>query len=502
LKIFLKNHKNTFFTCILLFVFLISLQGCSRKPGSVFLSIPEKYKKNWDLIIKTYPLPDSLQFVDTNYENLSIPEIKIIPCKNRGNLSSDYIVLLEKTYFVPITDFWDTVTDIDISDISNYKLLPVKDLQLPKKGLSVNRLYPEDTGYPLFEEKLLTLFFPEDFTDTNNTTEVLTNWFAEIKTAFDQSDYPLPDITWIAGVGDIMVQRGIETILINRDRGLEYIFGNTLNILRNQNLMLGNLEGSITYTSTKTPKSYNFKFNPKVLSFLKKAGFDYFSITNNHIYDYGETGFKDTLEYLEKAGIPTSGAGLTRKEASEYTEFVIDNNVFRILSLGAYPQEKNGWDGRTMAQVTDTRPGILFEGDLVMEAVKNMTSSSSFDILMIHGGEEWNSNPNDNQIDLYRSYIESGVDLIFGSHPHVLQGLEVWNDKLISYSLGNFIFPGMGSVRFAEESMILSVGIVDNTIKYLKPIPVKIDNQKLSIDSSGNISERFKNLCIDLIGSN
>ena len=63
----------------------------------------------------------------------------------------------------------------------------------------------------------------------------------------------------------MMVQRGVETILMNRESGTEYIFGDTLNILQNQDLMLGNLEGSITYTTGKTVKSYNFKFNPNVL---------------------------------------------------------------------------------------------------------------------------------------------------------------------------------------------------------------------------------------------
>ncbi len=170
--------------------------------------------------------------------------------------------------------------------------------------------------------------------------------------------------------------------------------------------------------------------------------------------------------------------------------------------MGAYPQERNGWNGRTMAQVTDTRPGILFDGELAMEAVKNMSSPSSFDVLMIHGGVEWTSIPEENQQSLYQSYLDAGADIILGSHPHVLQGMEEWQGKLIAHSLGNFIFPGMGSMKFAEESMILSVGIYDNKIKYIKPIPVDIDNQRLSIDNSGIILKRFENLSKKLVRRN
>lgn len=500
MKIFLINHKYFIFTFILSIYFIIFFPGCSKSPNSVLLTIPKMYKDEWNLIINSHPLPEGFQFVYMNSENLLIPEINI--GTNKTTVDSENIFLLEKIYLVPITDFWDTLTDISNSDISNYQLLQINDIQLPKKGLSIDGFYPEDIGYPLFEEKLLSLSFPENFIDSNNTIDILSNWFDEIKTSYDKSSYSPPVVTWIAGVGDMMVQRGVETILMNRERGIEYIFGDTLNILRDQDLMLGNLEGSITYTNIKTPKSYNFKFNPKVLPFLKKAGFDYFSLTNNHIYDYGETGFKDTLKYLKEAEIPTSGAGLTKNEAVKYYIFDLNNIVVRVLSIGAYPQENNGWDGKTMAQVSEDRPGILFNGPLAMEAIKNMASSSSYDVLMIHGGVEWTSIPEMSQKELYRSFIDAGADIILGSHPHVLQGLEVWKDKLIAYSLGNFIFPGMESMRYAEESMILSVGIVDNKIKYLKQIPVKIDNQKISIDRSGNILERFRNLSIDLIRSN
>ena len=499
MKIFLTKHSYQIIRTILTLLVLFPIFSCSAKTNLILLNIDDTKKEFWNEIIISYPLPDNFQFILENTDNRVIPELKLILSKNALNLDSK--ILLEKQYLVPGTDFFNSITDISINDISNYQLISMEEIELPLKGLSIDGLYPGDPGYPVFINTLLSLSFPEDYTDNNNSNTELLKWFEELKLNYDQSNKPLQKIIWIAGVGDIMVQRGVETILMNRSNGAEYIFGNTLEVLQNQDIMLGNLEGSITYSNTKTPKSYNFKFNPDVLPILKESGFDYFSLTNNHIYDYGERGFTDTLKYLKEAELPTSGAGLSKLEATEYTEMFIDGNSIRILSMGAYPQERNGWNGRTMAQVSDTRPGILFDGELALEAVKNMASPSGFDILMIHGGVEWTSIPEESQRLLYKSYLDAGVDIILGSHPHVLQGMEEWQGKLIAYSLGNFIFPGMGSMKFAEESMILSVGIYNNQIKFIKTIPVNIDNQRISIDNSGIILERFENLSKEIVRS-
>lgn len=497
MKIFL--NKNKAFLLILI-TLLFSFFGCSHKPQLVLIKIPENSRTIWETIITNFPVPENFILDYESPEITNMPKIILSESNSDSLIHSKNVILLEKTFLVPVTNFWNPLNNTSITDLTKYKLIPMEKIKLPLKGLSIEGLYPEDEGYSAYKLKLLSLSFPDDYSDETSLNE-LNSWFQKIKNIYDQTMIQPPKISWIAGVGDMMVQRGVESILMNRESGTEYIFGDTLNILKNQDFMLGNLEGSITYSTNKTSKSYNFRFNPNVLPYLKQAGFDYLSITNNHIYDYGEKGFKDTLKYLKKSEIPTSGAGLTKKEALEYYETTLNNNTVRVLSLGAYPQEKNGWNGRTMAQVSDTRPGILFDGESALNAVREMSGESSIDILMIHGGVEWSSVPKEKQIELYRSYIDAGADIIFGSHPHVLQGMEEWQGKLISYSLGNFIFPGMSSMKFAEESMILSLGIIDNKIKYIKQIPVNINNRRISIDTSGKILERFQKLTTDLVRS-
>lgn len=109
---------------------------------------------------------------------------------------------------------------------------------------------------------------------------------------------------------------------------------------------------------------------------------------------------------------------------------------------------------------------------------------------MVHGGEEWSEGPSESLRAFYRSLIDMGVDMVIGSHPHVLHGFESHNGGLIAYSLGNFIFPGMDETKYGEESLILGVGVVDQTVRYVELFPVRINNRTVAMDTGGEILER------------
>ncbi|MDA3941662.1 MAG: CapA family protein [Spirochaetia bacterium] len=276
MKISLKNHKFKKSAYIFFAIIYLCFSGCSNTPIPVSLNISRDSKVNWDIIIESFPLPEGYIFVPGSSENLTIPKVVITIGTAEYFTESEKTLLLERVYLVPVTNFWNPATDIKLNDISEYKRVPIEDIKLPEKGLSIEGLYPGDHNYPLYKNKVLSITFPEELNDKNDDSIDLETWLNSIKNAFDITDTNPPKISWVGGVGD---------------------------------MMLANLEGSITYSNTKTPKSFNFKFDPKVLPVLKEVGFDYFSITNNHIFDYGETGFKDTFKYLKEADIPTSGDG-------------------------------------------------------------------------------------------------------------------------------------------------------------------------------------------------
>jgi poly-gamma-glutamate synthesis protein (capsule biosynthesis protein) len=133
-----------------------------------------------------------------------------------------------------------------------------------------------------------------------------------------------------------------------------------------------------------------------------------------------------------------------------------------------------GFDGRRTARATAARPGILWLDDESLAAAARQFGPDTFDVAMVHGGEEWTSAPTPGQQRLYRRLIEAGADLVIGSHPHVLQGMEAMGGGLIAWSLGNFLFPGMDGTKGGEDSAILRLGVYRGAIRYVQSYPVRL----------------------------
>ena len=94
----------------------------------------------------------------------------------------------------------------------------------------------------------------------------------------------------------------------------------------------------------------------------------------------------------------------------------------------------------------------------------------------IHGGSEYVTKPTKSQRTLYEKVCDAGADVVFGSHPHVLQPIEWYGNSLIVWSLGNFVFPGMDEMPGATDTMIVRLGFVDGRLLYYEKFPAYIDN--------------------------
>lgn len=430
------------------------------------------------------------------------PQIKGFPAEG-GTENDTRTLLLEREYRAPRVALWDARYSVSLAEALQMETVPLDAISPPDKALAVEGRYPGEHNYPL--EWRSTLRFAPGGAAGHESGEALLperkqqllHWFSK---AADRHEQPRrAELIRIGGVGDMMVGRGLQSMLIERGAaGRTAVFGNTLPLLARQDLLLGNLEGAVTTRGTPTPKSYTFRFRPEVLPELRAVGFDYLSLTNNHCWDYGLQGFTDTLAHLERHGISTSGAGLTPTEVRSPSRFDINGRRVHVLSVGAYPQEKNGFNGRVQATVTAERPGILFSGQGALEAIRSFAGKESIDVVMVHGGVEWRSTPTEEQRSFYRSLEKAGADLILGSHPHLLQGMEGQGDGLIAYSLGNFLFPGMYVVPKAEESMLLSVLFYRDRPLYVESYPVRIDHRRISLDTDGTILKRYMQLTREL----
>jgi poly-gamma-glutamate capsule biosynthesis protein CapA/YwtB (metallophosphatase superfamily) len=277
------------------------------------------------------------------------------------------------------------------------------------------------------------------------------------------------DFFSIAAVGDVMY--GNHTISYIKKFGIGYPFVPTQAILRKADVAFANLEAPFTLTGTKFDKRFTFKVPPKYAGGLIKAGFDVVTLANNHMLDYGLEGLSNTIKTLDSIGVAFCGAGLNLKQAREPA--LIERNGFRIAVLGysmTFPQEF--W-------ATDSHGGTCYPHyDYMKKSIQQCDSLADFTIVTFHWGSELKNYPKKYQKDYAYLAIDNGADLVLGHHPHVLQGLEIYKNRLIAYSLGNFSFASYSAK--ATESIILKTHLSEAGLFYAKVIPISVNNSEVA----------------------
>ncbi|MFB0510195.1 MAG: CapA family protein, partial [bacterium] len=265
-------------------------------------------------------------------------------------------------------------------------------------------------------------------------------------------------------VGDIMLARRYELPGGVIDTlGVEGIFDPTLPYLGNAaDITVANLESPLTTTGPRHPtKPIVFRGRPENVAGLVHAGIDVVSLANNHIIDYGLEGMRQTQSVLAENGILYSGAG-----ANSYEAFL---PIFRLKSgvnigflafcnrTGQYdnyqPYLNAGFNKSGFAYLT------LFD---LSQQIQNIEASADLIVVEMHSGNEYSPippnlsenvelnedefysplslSPDSGDIEIRHHAIDEGADLVINHHPHMIQGFEVYNGKLIAHSLGDFTF--------------------------------------------------------------
>lgn len=290
----------------------------------------------------------------------------------------------------------------------------------------------------------------------------------------------------ISFVGDISLADNFDIMPYydSRDEGVFGILSTeVVDKFRNADIMVANNEFAVTNSNNRINKLYNFKAKPERLDIYREMGVDLVSLANNHAYDYGEEGLLDTIKYLDEYDIPNIGAGSNINEAKGAYYFIAGGYKFSFIS--ATRAEKNV----VTPSAEDGKPGVFwcYNPDLLIETIKKEKEVSDFVIVLVHWGREDSHVLEDVQKNTGKLYIDAGADFIIGSHAHVLQGFEFYNNKLIAYNLGDFIFN-----KETKDTGILSINITDKRdIKY-EFTPCVQDNYKTSI-----LSDSEKDRVID-----
>lgn len=211
-------------------------------------------------------------------------------------------------------------------------------------------------------------------------------------------------------------------------QGPEYFLQNVKYIFEEDDMTIVNFEGVLTESTDLVEKQYNIKGDPSYIEILPLGSVEAVSFGNNHRMDYGQQGCDDTVSLFEEKNIP----------------YAYDDKVGIYETQGiriGFVSVNEHYDGKAVE--------VWLEDGIKQLQEENV----NLIIACCHWGIEMKNDPNDYQLELGKKCVDWGADLVLGCHPHILQGIEVYNGRFIVYSMGNFCFGGNRNPK-QKETMI------------------------------------------------
>jgi poly-gamma-glutamate synthesis protein (capsule biosynthesis protein) len=263
----------------------------------------------------------------------------------------------------------------------------------------------------------------------------------------------------LAVAGDVMLARTVEEYA--GKYGVDYPFAPAASALSQADIAVGNLECAIALGGEPAAKTYVFRAHPDMAAGLGRSGLNAMSLANNHILDFGDSGFAETLQHLESQGIAALGAGMDRAEAERPLIYDIRGVKVAVVAWLAYLQSNFA--------AGDNRPGVAYMDDRARMAAQIREAKKQADVVVIilHGGKEYSFTSNAQQQDAAHWAIDAGADLVVGHHPHVLQETEIYGGRLIVYSLGDFVFD-IDNYDAARDGAVLWAWIGKDGVRWVE----------------------------------
>jgi poly-gamma-glutamate synthesis protein (capsule biosynthesis protein) len=211
---------------------------------------------------------------------------------------------------------------------------------------------------------------------------------------------------------------------------MSWFFGGVKSVLAADDLTIANLETTLpSPAASPIAGKPRFKGRPEYVEMLLDGSVELVNVANNHSHDFGERGYHDTIDAVRAASIGVAGNG------------IVDKRVVKgvtITNLGFTAGDAGSIETIVKAVRAERRPGELL-------------------FVSFHWGNEGFNAPNDVQMKLGPAAIDAGADLVIGTHPHVLQGIESYKGRHIVYSLANFVFGGHSHPEDMDSMIVQEV---------------------------------------------
>ncbi len=294
----------------------------------------------------------------------------------------------------------------------------------------------------------ITKFNPESFIAKSPTIESIfdddNKWIATLSAE---------KIKTIIFTGDVIPARSVNAKTV-RTNDFNWPYLKTFKKTRDADLTVANLESPLIQDCPITDEGMVFCGASENVQGLVFAGIDIVSIANNHFANYGEEGIRKTVDLLTKNNINTVGLDtiLVREIKDTKFGFLAYNDI-----------EKN------QAGINNV------DEEKIKKDIKNAKKISDLVIIIFHWGEEYRDLPDDRQKTLAHFAVDNGADLIIGNHPHWIQPLEIYKNKIIVYAHGNFVFDQMWSLK-TRQGIIGKYTFYENKLIDIKFLPVQIED--------------------------
>lgn len=262
----------------------------------------------------------------------------------------------------------------------------------------------------------------------------------------------------IVFVGDIMLGRLISDKYNHQPYQL--VSDRVIYDIKKGDLVIANLESPIIKSDLEVKDHMCFCGRPH---FLKQFQWvNLFSIANNHINDFGDTGIRETIENLEQEGFSYNGI-----YRNNYKPYLIENEKIAIITLTDLMNHEINKDSEYHL--------LRMDSPLVINLIREYKESGWFVILFAHVGMLFTRFPNPITYDYIHKYIEAGAGLVVTSHSHCMGGVEYYKGVPIVHSLGDFLMDGASFRRRQASYLEVNIDNQEITCLELHPVVTKLD---------------------------
>jgi poly-gamma-glutamate capsule biosynthesis protein CapA/YwtB (metallophosphatase superfamily) len=233
--------------------------------------------------------------------------------------------------------------------------------------------------------------------------------------------------------GDLLLDRGVRE-QIDKE-GVAALFTGVRPLFADADAVVANLECPVTKVHAPINKRYIFRAEPEYLPEIKKAGITHLVMANNHTYDQGRAGLRDTYDNLIHSQLVPVGYGGNQDDACK--PVIIQKGAIKVALFSSVLLTLEGWpylpDSSGVCQAT------VDELAARIKAFRKANDPCKV-VVILHWGAEFQESPTPQQRVQAQQLADAGADAIIGHHPHVIQSKTVYKGKPVFYSLGNFIF--------------------------------------------------------------